>query len=365
MSLQIPFTTFFSPSAPDPALQVGPERTPDYPLPAAIVHSSEDAIFSTTLEGIVTSWNPAAKRLFGYEEAQIVGSHTVLPFFPDRLKEKETLLGQLKRGDAIERYESTQIHKDGTAFQVVWSLFPIKNAADTVVGVAAIAAKIPMSPSVSEPSEALTPVLQQMMDQHQETLTATAATIQASLRRSFDSTIDSWADLLDLRDDVTEGHTERVTELMVRLVRHLGMNKEEIAIARCGAWLHDIGKLAVPREILNKPGPLTDEEWLMMRQHPAIAYEMLAPIAFLGPALDIPYCHHERWNGTGYPRGLKGDEIPLMARLFAVIDVYDALRSDRPYRDGWPEQEVRDYLRSHSGVHFDPGAVQAFLKMPR
>jgi len=163
---------------------------------------------------------------------------------------------------------------------------------------------------------------------------------------------------------MTERHSVRVTDLMVRLTRHLGMSKDEIAFARCGAWLHDIGKLAVPPEILYKPGPLTEEEWQVMRQHPAIAYEMLAPIPFLGPALDIPYCHHERWDGSGYPRRLKGEEIPLTARLFAVVDVYDALCSARPYRAGWPEHEVRDYLRANAGIQFDPQAVQAFLKMP-
>ena len=133
--------------------------------------------------------------------------------------------------------------------------------------------------------------------------------------------------------------------------------------ARWGAWLHDIGKMAVPDHILRKPGPLTDAEWIVMRQHTTIAQEMLEPIRFLGPAIDIPYCHHERWDGSGYPRGLKGDEIPLTARLFAVIDVYDALRFDRPYRKAWSEEKTLDYLWEQAGTHFDPRAVEMFFDM--
>jgi putative nucleotidyltransferase with HDIG domain len=150
---------------------------------------------------------------------------------------------------------------------------------------------------------------------------------------------------------------------MVRLVRHQGKSHREIQYAKWGALLHDIGKMAIPDHILHKPGSLTDEEWVIMRQHTTVSYETLEAIEFLGPALDIPYCHHEKWNGTGYPRGLKGDEIPLMARLFAVIDVYDALTSDRPYRRAWPEDRVRAHLQEQVGSHFDPRAVSAFLSM--
>lgn len=183
------------------------------------------------------------------------------------------------------------------------------------------------------------------------------------LLQSYNATIASWSRILDMRDKETEGHSERVTEMMVRLARHLGMNEEEVTLARWGAWLHDIGKMAVPDRILHKPGKLTEEEWNVMRQHTTVAYEMLAPIKFLGPAIDIPHAHHEKWDGTGYPCGLKGEDIPLMARLFAVIDVYDALCSDRPYRPAWPAKQVRDYVREQAGTHFDPRAVSVFLKM--
>jgi putative nucleotidyltransferase with HDIG domain len=183
------------------------------------------------------------------------------------------------------------------------------------------------------------------------------------LRLAYNTTIEGWSRALDLRDKETEGHTQRVTELTLRLARQMGIAETELVHIRRGALLHDIGKMGVPDHILLKPGPLTEEEWVMMRKHPVYAYELLSSIAFLRQALDIPYCHHEKWDGTGYPRALKGDQIPLAARLFAVVDVWDALRADRPYRAAWSEQKVREHLQSLSGTHFDPRAVEMFLQL--
>lgn len=180
---------------------------------------------------------------------------------------------------------------------------------------------------------------------------------------AYDATIEGWARALDLRDRETEGHSRRVTEMTLRLARALGMKEEELVHVRRGALLHDIGKVGVPDSILLKPGPLTPEEWEIMRRHPQYAYEMLSPIAYLHPALDIPYCHHEKWDGTGYPRGLKGEQIPLAARIFAIVDVWDALSSDRPYRPAWPPEKVRAYLKGEAGRHFDPRVVEVFLKI--
>lgn len=185
----------------------------------------------------------------------------------------------------------------------------------------------------------------------------------ADLMKSYDATIEGWSHALDLRDRETEGHTLRVTEMTLRVARSAGIKEEELVHVRRGALLHDIGKLGVPDSILFKSGSLTDQEWSIMRQHPVHAYELLSPVSYLRPALDIPYCHHEKWDGTGYPRGLEGEQIPLVARIFAVIDVWDALLSDRPYRHGWPIAKVRKYIEGESDRHFDPFAVETFLKV--
>ena len=185
----------------------------------------------------------------------------------------------------------------------------------------------------------------------------------AELTLAYDATIEGWSRALDLRDKETEGHTLRVTEGTERLARAMGLSENELVHIHRGALLHDIGKMGIPDSILLKAGPLTDEEWIAMRRHPVSAYEMLAPIAFLGPALDIPYCHHERWDGNGYPRGLKAEQIPLAARIFAVIDVWDALSTDRPYRKGWPKRKVLDYIRDLSSKAFDPNVVRVFIDL--
>ena len=183
------------------------------------------------------------------------------------------------------------------------------------------------------------------------------------LRLAYDATIEGWSRAMDLRDKETEGHTQRVTELTVTLARAAGMTGDQIAHVRRGSLLHDIGKLGVPDRILLKADALTDEEWATMRMHPQYAYDMLSSIDYLRPALDIPYCHHEKWDGTGYPRGLKGEQIPLAARIFMVADVWDALRSDRPYRVSWSEERVRAHIRDQAGSHFDPKAVDLFFQV--
>ena len=185
----------------------------------------------------------------------------------------------------------------------------------------------------------------------------------AELFAAYDSTIEGWSHALDLRDKETEGHTQRVTEMTLKFARAAGITEEELVHVRRGALLHDIGKMGVPDHILLKPDKLTDEEWVAMHKHPTFAFELLSPIAYLRLALDIPYCHHEKWDGGGYPRGLKGEQIPLTARLFAIVDVWDALRSDRPYRKAWPEDKVLEHIHSLAGTHFDPKAVELFLNM--
>lgn len=182
-----------------------------------------------------------------------------------------------------------------------------------------------------------------------------------ALEAAYDATLEGWVRALDLRSQETTGHSRRVTELTVQLAQALGVQGEALVHLRRGALLHDIGKMGIPDNILLKPGPLTEEEWAIMRRHPQYAYDMLAPIDFLRPALDIPLCHHEKWDGTGYPAGLRGEAIPLAARIFAPIDIWDALRSDRPYRRGSPREQVCEHLRTLAGNHLDPRVAEAFL----
>ena len=195
---------------------------------------------------------------------------------------------------------------------------------------------------------------------------------QAELRKAhseladaYEATIEGWSRALDLRDKETEDHTQRVSKKTVSLARLLKVPEDQIVHVRRGSLLHDIGKMAIPDDILLKPGPLTPEEWELMRKHPTYAYDLLYPIEYLRPALDIPHYHHERWDGSGYPFGLRGGKIPLAARLFSVVDVWDALGSDRPYRKKRPEVEVFAYLEEHAGVFFDAKIVEIFLDMLR
>lgn len=183
------------------------------------------------------------------------------------------------------------------------------------------------------------------------------------LQEAYDKTIEGWVHALDLRDRETEGHTQRVTGMIEKLARAMGYTEEEITHIRRGALLHDMGKMGIPDEILQKPGPLTDDEWGIMHRHPEMAYRMLSQIKYLDKALTIPYYHHERWDGSGYPHKLKGEAIPLQARMFAVVDVWDALSTDRPYRKKLPRRDVVEYLRKEAGHLFDPQVVAKFLSL--
>jgi HD-GYP domain-containing protein (c-di-GMP phosphodiesterase class II) len=180
---------------------------------------------------------------------------------------------------------------------------------------------------------------------------------------AYDRTLEGWARALELRDKETEGHTRRVADLTVKMGIALGMNPDELVQVRRGALLHDIGKLGIPDKILLKEGPLAEEEWRIMRLHPTYARSLIEPIPYLRPTLDIPYSHHEHWDGSGYPQGLAGEQIPLAARIFTVIDVWDALTSNRVYRASWTAEQARTYLHQNAGVLFDPHIVEAFFRI--
>lgn len=182
------------------------------------------------------------------------------------------------------------------------------------------------------------------------------------LEEAYDATLLGWSSALELREHETAGHSRRVVKMTLRLAKACQVPPEHLIHIQRGALLHDIGKMGIPDSILLKPGPLDEREWAVMRQHPQFAQRMLAGIPYLLPALDIPYCHHEKWDGSGYPRGLQGEQIPLSARLFAIVDVWDALRSDRPYRQAWGEEQVLEHIHSLNNTHFDPKAVEIFMQ---
>ena len=198
---------------------------------------------------------------------------------------------------------------------------------------------------------------------HRATMYEQSQKDAAELVLAYDSTLEGWAHALELRDQETEGHTRRVMQMTVELSKAMGVGEKEFENVRRGALLHDIGKMGVPDSVLLKPGTLNEREWEIMRRHPEYAKKFLEPIDYLRPVLDIPYCHHEKWDGTGYPRGLKGAEIPFVARIFAIVDVWDALTSDRPYRTAWTNEKTRQYILDQSGIHFDPQVVQVFMQL--
>ena len=187
--------------------------------------------------------------------------------------------------------------------------------------------------------------------------------LHEELLKAYDETLEGWSRALNLRDVNTDKHSKRVVDMAVTMAQAVGVPDDELVHVRRGAILHDVGKMGIPDHILLKPGPLTDDEWRVMRLHPVFGYEMLSKIPFLRPALDIPYCHHERWDGSGYPRRLKGTKIPLVARAFSLVDTYDALTSDRTYRPAWNKDDALGYIRTQSGKHFDPAIVEIFVEL--
>ena len=186
------------------------------------------------------------------------------------------------------------------------------------------------------------------------------------LKEAYDATIEGWSRALELRDIETEGHSRRVTEMTLALARSIGILDEiELLHIRWGAQLHDIGKMGISDKLLQKPGPLNEIEWVEMKRHPQYAHDMLYPIAYLRPAIEIPLFHHERWDGSGYPYGLEAEHIPVTARLFAIVDVWDALRADRPYRRELPREEVLEYICANAGILFDPHFVGVFMELEK
>ncbi len=304
-----------------------------------LAENASDMISRLAINGKMLYVSPACKTILGYTPEELTGTISL-----DLIHEKDrSFVKNLFKGT---RYDATHTvtyeaqHKDG---HYVW----LESSARAVLD--------PKTDSIIEIQTASRDITERKKAEKalQEAHT--------HLQEAYDRTIEGWVRALDLRDRETEGHTQRVTELTIKVAKKLGFSAEELVHIRRGALLHDMGKMAIPDEILQKPGPLNELEWEKMRQHPQHAYDMLSPITYLHPALVIPFCHHERWDASGYPRGLRGEEIPLVARLFSIVDVWDALRSDRPYRKKMPSKEVVRYLREKSDQLFDPRLVDVFL----
>jgi len=306
-----------------------------------LAENSSDMISRHDVNGNFLYVSPACQTLLGYEPDELVGQ-PVLPFVhPDDAQLILELFNSSTWNDPTSAIPYRARHKNS---EYIW----LETTARIIFGKEKNVMEIQASSrDITERKESQVALQRAHTD----------------LQEAYDKTIEGWVLALDLRDRETEGHTQRVTEMTVTLARQLGCTEEEIVHIRRGALLHDMGKMGIPDEILQKPGPLTDEEWKVMRKHPLYAYQMLSPITYLNQALIIPYYHHERWDGSGYPHGLKGEDIPLFARFFAVIDVWDALSSDRPYRKRMPPREVVDYLKKESGKLFDPFIIEKFLPL--
>jgi len=298
----------------------------------SLVQNLSDIITVHTADNITTYESPSTSKILGYAPGFFIGKTPFDFIHPeDQARIKAVLESVLAQPGREARNEYRLKHANG---EYVY----IESVAINLLNNPSVNGLVITSRDITERKRA-----------------------QAELQAAYEATIEGWSRALDLRDKETEGHTQRVTEITMRMARTMNIPEDELVHIRRGALLHDIGKMGVPDNILLKPGPLTEEEWVLMRRHPDYAYQMLYPIEYLRGALDIPYCHHERWDGSGYPRGLKSTDIPLSARVFAIIDVWDALCSDRPYRKAVPEPQVLQYIREHAGDHFDPSLVDAFM----
>lgn len=305
-----------------------------------LAENASDMISRLTTDGRMLYVSPACKTILGYSPEELIGVICFdLIHTEDHTRIKRIFTGKPTSETYTIAYRAHR--KDGSIIWLESSARAIRDNTGMVTEIQTASRDITERKRAEEELQAA----------------------HFQLREAYERTIEGWVRALDLRDRETEGHTQRVTELTLKVARQVGFTDEQLAHMKRGALLHDMGKIAIPDEILQKPGPLNETEWEKMRRHPIYAYEMLSPIAYLNPALEIPFFHHERWNGSGYPHGLKGEEIPLAARLFAIIDVWDALLSDRPYRKQLPREQVIEYLKTHAGTLFDPRLVEIFLSV--
>ncbi len=300
-------------------------------------------IWEVDAEGLYTYCSPIIERILGYSPNDLVGKLHFYDLFEPTIREelKTAALAAFASKGPFNNFVNENIAKDGRTVILETSGTPILDEYGNLLGYRGTDTDI----TERKKSEA---ALKKSAE---------------DLRDAYDATLQGWSNALELRESATAGHSQRVVVLSLEIARAMGFSDSELANIHRGASLHDIGKMGIPDVILLKPGPLTEDEWAIMRQHPSLAYQMLSKIPYLTPSLDIPHYHHEKWDGTGYPHGLKGEEIPIAARIFAVVDVWDALTSDRPYRLAWSSKKAMDYIKAQSGKHFDPRIVDIFVNI--
>lgn len=310
-----------------------------------IFESMMDPVVILDNQNLVVDINIAMLALLDKQASMVIGQPAKLVFdnFPIPIKSYTQV--SYARTEAIFNLQGKEIHYELT----IW---PLYGSGREMIG------RIYISHDITAMKE-LETELRKLNTELEDRVNARTQ----ELAESYEFMLEGFARALELRDKETEGHSRRVTEMSLKIAQTLGVNDKDLENIRSGAILHDIGKISIPDEILRKPGKLTAEERKIVEQHPETAYKLLSPIPFLKKALEIPYCHHEKWDGTGYPQGLKGDEIPLAARIFAVADVWDALSNDRPYNKAWSREKIIGYFQQESGKHFDPLIVKTFLSM--
>jgi len=303
-------------------------------------------VFKSTLDGRLLDCNEALVRILGYDSRDELRNMPSRQLYPDP-DDRDRLAQRLQAEGELINMEVRLQRKDG---QTIWALMN-SSLYDEREGTMLLTGTCFDITERKRAQEQEAQLFDELEQAHQE------------LRQAYDETIAGWAKALELKDKETEGHTQRVVDRTLELARRFDLSEEEIEHVYRGALLHDIGKMGVPDRILHKPGQLDGDEWAVIQQHPVHAYELLKSIDFLRPALAIPHCHHERWDGAGYPNGLEAENIPLEARIFAVVDAYDAMTSNRPYRDALPHDEAIRRLRENAGTQFDPDVVEAFVAM--
>ena len=297
----------------------------------ALTDNSQDIITVLDINGNIRFESPSIERVLGYKPEEMINNNVFSYIHPDDLEKVGNVFQQTLAENMPAKVEFRFIHQDG-------SYRYFESIGQNLLENPAVKGIVVNSRNITNRKKA-----------------------EADLLEAYDTTLEGWASALELRDKETENHSRRVTELTLALAEAMGIQGKELVHIQRGAILHDIGKMGIPDEILRKPGKLTDAEFEIIKQHPVHSLNLLSRIPFLEKSIDIPYCHHERWDGSGYPRGLKGKEIPLAARIFSVIDVWDAVQSDRPYNHAWSREDTVHYLREQSGKHFDPECIEAFL----